>query len=554
MKERWQIGLLVALALGVYANTFGNDFAYDDELYILRNPAVTHPSLPSFFLPIRANVVRPVTFASLALNWQFAGAHPLLYHVCNALLHAAVTLLLYLLLRTLLASLPEGPTVAFVGALLFAVHPIHTEAVASAVGRSELLAAGFLLAAWVLHSRDQPVAELVCLLFALMSKESAAVFLPLVLAGDYACDRLKPLGRYLSIAAVSAAYLAAFWKLKGGRFGEVTVAFLSNPLSALPVNLRILNAVRIAWKYVELQLYPAKLSYDYSYNGILLYSNWRHGAAAVAGAALVVACWLWVLLARRTGWALAGALYLIGFSVTSNIFVTTGTIMGERLAYLPSAGLCLAIALLWMELAKRYRRLAWVALGAVVALFGFRTVLRNRDWHDNSSLFLADLPSVPGSAKIHTNAGVIYMNRGQLEQARAEFLTSLRIYRDSPETIEAYGFTEALRGEDQEGLGLLQTALAMTPRNELNYDFRAVNLAAEFMKLGKNDEALAILDTEIQQGRADARAWSNRAVIHQQRGESELARADAESVLRLDPANAQAQSVLRQLSPDHPTR
>ena len=114
-------------------------------------------------------------------------------------------------------------------------------------------------------------------------------------------------------------------------------------------------------------------------------------------------------------WFLAGAIYLTGFAATANLLVPTGTIMGERLAYLPSAGFCLLAALLWLRLENYQRRLAWAVLAIVAATLAARTVVRNRDWQDNFS------PSgrrwaVPGSAKMHFALGSEYMNRGELRQ------------------------------------------------------------------------------------------------------------------------------------------
>jgi hypothetical protein len=153
--ERARVLLLLVLAILIYANTLLNSFTYDDQGYILRNQTVKTLSVRGLLQPTRFNnVFRPVTFASFALNWAAAGARPFGDHLVNVLLHAAVVLLLYCLLALLLESVPQGTTLAFATVLLFAVHPIHTEAVASIAARSELLAAGFLLAAWILHLRD----------------------------------------------------------------------------------------------------------------------------------------------------------------------------------------------------------------------------------------------------------------------------------------------------------------------------------------------------------------------------------------------------------------
>src|SRR5580704_561099 len=153
MTERMRVGLLLAISLLVYGNTLANAFTLDDSMYILNNPRVTHFTVKGLFDAGQANgsprYFRPVTFATFAGNWAIGAGHAFGYHLMNLLLHAAVTLLLYLVLRKILESFASGTIVAWTAALLFAVHPIHTEAVASIVGRSELLAAGFLLAAWL---------------------------------------------------------------------------------------------------------------------------------------------------------------------------------------------------------------------------------------------------------------------------------------------------------------------------------------------------------------------------------------------------------------------
>lgn len=159
MKERFFIGFLLTAVLLVYGNTLANQFTMDDGLYIEHNPQVTNPSINGLFLPNRfSNVFRPAAFATLALNWALGGGQPAGYHLFNVMLHASVTWLLYRLLQGILGDSPNGKAVSFVSAMLFAVHPIHTEAVASAVGRAELLAAALLLAAWIFHLPDREIA------------------------------------------------------------------------------------------------------------------------------------------------------------------------------------------------------------------------------------------------------------------------------------------------------------------------------------------------------------------------------------------------------------
>lgn len=548
MRERWRVVALLAVNLLVYANSLFNGFTMDDELYIFRNPSVTNFSLKALFEPTSyGNVFRPVTFATFAFNWALGSSHAFGYHLLNLLFHAAVTLLLYLLLCKLLESVPQALTISFAAALLFAVHPIHTEAVASIVGRSELLAAGFVFAAWLLHLNGRQVPALLCFVLAMSAKESAVVFIPLVLAGDLARGSYRPIRCYVWITSVAAAHLALLWKVQGGRFGEKQFNPLDNPLASLPASLRILNAFRIAWKYVGLHVYPAALSCDYSYNAILLYAGWRHTAPAVLAALLGLALWIWTFWTRRTAWVLAGALYLCGFAVTSNILIATGTIMGERLAYLPSAGFCLLVALIWSRLANHKQKLAWTVLVILAATLAGRTIARNRDWRDNFTLYSAGVRAVPESCKMHMGLGETYVKRGELDLARTEFQSALRIYPDYPEALEVYGLLESRTGHDQEAVRLLESAVARTGKDNYDYHFRVVNLAAQLVKVGEKDRALALLDQVISDSPADARAWSNRAVLLYSRGEYAEALKGAQMALRLDPANAQALNLLAML-------
>ena len=545
VSERLRVATLFATSILVYANTLVNNFALDDFLYIFQNPAVTSPSLKLFFSATKDfNVFRPVTFISLAFNWAIGGQYAWGYHLVNLLLHAAVTFLLYLLLKNLLETLAYGATAAWVTALLFAIHPVHTEAVAGVVNRSELLAAVFLISAWLLHLRDRPFPSLLCFVLAMMAKESAVVFVPLVILGDYVRGRWKSVTRYASVAAVGLIYLAVLWKAQGGRFGEHGINGLDNPLAHLSPFLRISNALRVAWKYIALQIYPASLSADYSYNAITLYSDWKHLLPAATASVFVLLLCIWAVWTRRKLWAFAAGVYLAAFSITANILIPTGTIMGERLIYLPSAGFCLLLALLWIELEKRYRRAAWYALVAVSVLLSARTIVRNRDWRDNFTLFFSAARTVPGSAKAHSGLGGEYLGRGELQEARKELQTSLAIYPDSADALDTLALVEAELGHNQKALDLFQASLPLATRQDSTYDRVAANLAEQLIKMRKIDEALKLLDLQIAASPAYSRNWSIRAAVWALRGDWSSARADVQTALRLDPSNKQAQNLL----------
>jgi len=149
---------------------------------------------------------------------------------------------------------------------------------------------------------------------------------------------------------------------------------------------------------------------------------------------------------------------------------------------------------------------------------------------------------------MHNAIASQYAQRGKIEDARAEFQTALRIYPDYPEALESFGLLESNMGYEQESRRLLEAALSLAQKGSVKYDFAVVNLAAQYAKLGDNDHALKLLDQDILDSPNYARAWANRAVIRYKSGQLAYARSDAETALRLDPANSQAQALLSLLN------
>src|SRR5262249_24354021 len=153
-----------------------------------------------------------------------------------------------------------------------------------------------------------------------------------------------------------------------------------------------------------LQVFPATLSADYSFDSIPVTRSPAVLAAALAATVGALAGWIWS--ARRAPRAfLAGVIYLAGLAVTSNVLFLIPTILGERLAYLPSAGLCLLAGLVYERGAKRSRALAIAVLALVASALALRTAVRNLDWHDNSTLAVATVHAYPGNVKMSRNLG-----------------------------------------------------------------------------------------------------------------------------------------------------
>ena len=154
---------------------------------------------------------------------------------------------------------------------------------------------------------------------------------------------------------------------------------------------------------------------------------------------------------------------------------------------------------------------------------------------------------------MHADLADEYMAVEERDMAAAEFQTALKIYPDYPDVLANYGLLRAWKGEKDAGGYMMERAYYMSQRDNPNYDFMAVNYAALLMQTGHMDGAMDVLNREIAESPSYARAWANRAVIHYKQGQTTPARNDAEKALQLDPANTQAQNLLRALSsPESP--
>ena len=269
-KERLRIGLLLAAVALVYANTLLNQFTLDDGLYITRNPQVTQFSWRGLLAAEPGHQCVPAAhLCHLGVQLGAAGSAPVRLSPAQSLVargsHAAACIFCS-------ARCSKKPRMArpwrwwpprFSPCIRFTPRLSPASWDVRAAGRRD--------SCWppgscICATGKYPPCSAFAL--ALLSKESAAAFLPLVLVGDYARAKWKPPVRYARIAGVTAIYLGLLWKVQGGRFGQAGIAPLDNPLAALPAGWRILNAIRVAWKYVALQIYPATLSCDYSFNQI----------------------------------------------------------------------------------------------------------------------------------------------------------------------------------------------------------------------------------------------------------------------------------------------
>lgn len=545
LRGRAALGLAL-LAVLPYLNGLSADFTFDDKVVARDDPRLASPDRVAeiftsghFGAPLAtARNYRPVLLLTFALHRWTTGTDPFPFHVANVALHAATTLLLAAWLLGL--GMPRGPSLA--AAALFAVVPIHAEAVTGVVGRFELLVAllVFTAALGFRRATDGPrlgkrayAGALLAFLAALFSKENAVVLPGIVVLGELLRrDVAEPLAARLRRKALPAAGLlaplAAFAAFRIAFVGSGLVASgqaffeLDNPLAPFPGPLRAANAVVLLLRYVAQTAVPLGLSADHSAHALELVGSVADPrvAAGLAGIALLAAAGL-AGLRRAPLVSLGAALFLGSFLPTSNLLFPIGTIYADRLAYLPSAGLLAAAAgavASFPAFSAGFRR---ALLGIALVAYSGGTVARNEVFRDDDRLFADMLAKVPRSARSRYNAAWLAWGRKETSVARANAEKAVALFPRYYDAWSLLGLIQAKEGRFDAARASCREALRLRPDYEIGF----LALARVEEESGHLSEAEAASREGLRHHSRSRALLSRRAALLQSLGRHAEARA-----------------------------
>lgn len=470
-RRRIAAGAVVFLvALGTYLPNLGNDFAMDDKYNVVGNERIRSlGNIPNMFTgawaseaggyetEINRSYYRPVSEASLAVDYSVHGRSPRGYHLTNDLLHATCCLLIFFLLL----GVGVSTSGALLGGLWFAVHPVHTEAVHLVTYRTELLATAGALLALVAHLKGRgrlgwAIVVPIAYALSLGAKESAVTVPGIIVLIDLARGiKWRVIFRRLApLAVVLVGYLAVREVL----LTESPIRFfnLEPPLIAASV-------LAIYGTYIRLLLWPWPLCPFYDW-GILPPADSLTAFPSVLGLLLLLGT---VFAAVRFWRSRPMAGVAIGFWLIALIpfahLVPLPVGAAERFLYFPSAGIALLIAVGWDVLAKRWRRPAVVAAGAVLAVYLVLSVVRAGAWADNETLLEQTATDFPTSVNAPLSLGDLHCRSGNLEGAVHWYAETDRRYPAFYPNIERWARCLADAGEHTQAAEVVAGAQAMFP-------------------------------------------------------------------------------------------
>ncbi len=552
----------VAVCLAIlltYANTLSNPFIFDDQQSILRNPTIRDLRNLRAVLspPGRGAAVqnRPVVNLTLAINFALHGERVAGYHLFNLAVHIVSALtLMGVVHRTLL--LPRFPqplnrraaTYASITALLWAVHPLNTEAVTYIIQRSESLFSMFYLLMLYCCIRGYEgnrrwfAAAVVCCLIGMGCKEAMVTAPVMAFLYDraYIAQSWKEIARrrwglYAALAATWSVLAALLASAAGARGEAAGFGFGITPWEYARTQCWALA------RYLYLVFWPTGLVMDY---GMWTARTFREVAphAALVAILAAAALWLWV----RRPHAAYPALWFFAILSPSSSFVPLVTqTVAEKRMYLPLAGvITLLVVGLGETLRRRFERFAptgvlpkslpaagWAAVACIALALGTLTVLRNRDYRSEGGIWEDTIRKRPDNARAYFNRGRLRGEAGDWNGMMADYAKALEL---KPDFVEAYnnrGNAYSFAGNHARALEDFSKAIRYYPRSAGSYNNRGVT----YLDLGDYERALADFSKAIEISPDRPEFYCNRANARNALGRYAEALADCEKAIALAP-------------------
>jgi len=506
-----QLDTLLAAALILcaalpYVNTLLNGFVYDDNRQVLDNPYLkSFHFLPQVFgttvwsfvgMQGVSNYYRPMMTLGYALCYHLFGPLAYGFHLVNVCLHVGVVLLVFVVARRMF----QNRAMAFVAAFLFAIHPIHTEAVAWIAAATSLeLTFFYLLTFWLFLNMARPgggispwvkLAAVLSFALTIFSKEQALTFPLLAMVYEHFyredCSETtlwQKARRYGEFWLMDLAYVLFRIEHLGAFAPQIQ-------LSRLGWYPSVLSALALAGQYLEKLFWPVELCAYYVFHKgtSVLDPRVLAGIAALAACAVIFA-----VLARRNRQASFGIIwFFVTLAPVMDIRYLAGNVFAERYLYLPSVGFCWvagwAGVKLWRSLSCRrpiWRHGLLAASCVLVFLLVARVVTRNRDWRSDQALYTQTLRVSPNATSIRENLGVVAWNHGNIDGAEKQWRIALKLAPNSPIALTNLGLVYAKRKQYRQAARYFRQAMLRKP----DYTDPHLNLGSLQMDLGNFDEA-----------------------------------------------------------------
>ena len=544
---------MILLATLIYLNSLHNQFVFDDIPLILKNPSIRDfkKILLFFTSGIDRIPYRPLRWISYAIDYQFSALNPLGYHISNITFHALTSILIYLTI----SALVENSRIALFAALLFAVHPVHTDSVAYISGRRDILSSLFYILGFYLFLEYRKkerlkflILSFVAYLLAISSKEMAVTLPALFLFYDL-IHNLSDKGSFIN--RLSAALKKTFSSHKIFYLLFLVMAILftcykvllkspSNKEGLYGGNLYIhfLTVSKILVYYIRLLFFPINLIADYSFNSFPLSQSLFEPETLLSLMALCTIAFLSLKLFSRNK---IMAFSLIWFFITllpvCHIF-PHHELLAEHYLYLPSFGFVLLIAIVFELLvtSTKWRHCIYISFTLLILLLSIRTFYRNYDWKNGFTLWSKTVKTVPNCVRALNNLGIEYFNRKDFKQAIALYQKAIKIQPVYEKAYYNLGNVYRTQQQFKLALEMYQKAAQLNSKNIRYHN----NLGNAYAMQRLYDQAIKEYKLVLKLKPRYAQAHNNLGNVYRSLGKTNLAIACYQKAIKIKPGYVDA--------------
>ncbi|MBM4158255.1 MAG: tetratricopeptide repeat protein [Ignavibacteria bacterium] len=495
---------IIIITAVVYINSLQNEFVFDDESVVVNNTAIQKLSnIPKYFTAeegfhkVIGRYYRPVVFATYATDYALGGGlNPFYFHLTNVIIHVISSLLVLAIFIKLFKNKKYGLLASIAGALIFAVHPIHTEAVSWISGRTDSLASLFFFAAFLFYisdSRKYLIPVVLFYILGLLSKEMVITFPLVIIAYDLIYNKEKVSGirkkitEYSVLIIVTLLYLYLRYLMLID-IPERTTYLYFYEKDTLTITATMLKTIPV---YFKLLFFPFGLIYHY--NGIIRDAYGFLDYTVILSVLFIVVLIILAVYMFKNNNVISFCIlfFFITLIPVMNI-IPTMNLMAERFLYITSFCLSVFLSYIIIKYIKSKNSKFTAFLIIIIAfIFSYYTYNRNSDWKTNNTLYSTG-EGIDGTVLL-VNSGNIYANRKQFDEAEKLYRKALEIRDNILLAHHNLGLIYMIRGNYDSAEIKFKKGISIDSLSPVGY----VQLSNLYQQMGRYDDAVEAL-TKLQ--------------------------------------------------------
>lgn len=496
------INILIMLSLSiflVYFNAFDNGFVSDDVQLISKNPRVG-----DFTFALTQSLVGSVRNILYFFSFHLGGLNPAFFRVINIAFHLGSSFLAFAILN----FLTNKKLIAIFASLLFAIHPIMAESITWISGGPYSQYGFFLLLSFFLYlisGENKKIYWVAVLAFAfsLLSSEKSMVFFAILFVYEISAGKLKDnWKKIIPFFSMSLLLIIMYAARIGGRIADLESTTYQDTQS---INLFVQIPIATS-SYLKLIFWPDKLSL---YQTEMFFSTFQY--------IIFLSVFFLFLAFIFYGWKKNKAVFfwLSFFIITLSPTLTPfkiSWIVAERYVYLGSLGIFVVIALFFNWLIEKYsnrKNIIYSVFAILIVLLSARTIVRNMDWQNEDTLWLATAKTSPSGQNIHNNLGDVYGRQKNYEKAVEEFKKAVEINPNYADAYHNLGNTYIEMGKIEEALESYQKAVSINPNLWQSYQ----NIAAIYFERGNYQKSYEMIKKAAETNPNDPNIQGNLKII-----------------------------------------